>query len=411
MTVIEFFDNNSIDNIISVLICEPEKVILVGDNRKKIDKAIETYNAVAASRDIKVEFSKKIVNRNNLLNIVDALTSIIEENGVCTFDLAGGEDLYLVAVGIVFQLDREHVQLHRFNVRNGQLSDCDADGNLISSHHIQLSIEENVAIYGGKLLYDDEKANTTFRWTFDGDFVADVTKMWEICKADSRLWNTQINTLDALSRPSDEQTLTVSIDKEEARERAKHLKVKVIFISGLFKALERQGLITDLYIDDVTLSFAYKNAQIKRCLTKAGQLLELYVTVMAMRCTEKDGSPVYHDVMSGVVLDWDGLLVCDAPNVENEIDVMLMKGFIPVFISCKNGDMDISELYKLDTVAERFGGKYAQKVLVVPELDKMGEKGEYISARAAELDIRIIDDIDTATEEKMLKALKSLWCN
>ena len=55
-------------------------------------------------------------------------------------------------------------------------------------------------------------------------------------------------------------------------------------------------------------------------------------------------------------------------DVLNEIDVLSLKGNIPVFISCKTGKMGPSKalhaLYELETVANRIGGKYARKVLV-----------------------------------------------
>ena len=50
---------------------------------------------------------------------------------------------------------------------------------------------------------------------------------------------------------------------------------------------------------------------------------------------------------------------------------MSLKGLIPIFISCKSGKMTekntLHALYELDTVANRFGGKYAKKVLVAPQ--------------------------------------------
>ena len=41
-----------------------------------------------------------------------------------------------------------------------------------------------------------------------------------------------------------------------------------------------------------------------------------------------------------------------------------------MFVSCKNGDVDESELYKLHTVATRFGGENARKMLIVSNLEK-----------------------------------------
>ena len=64
------------------------------------------------------------------------------------------------------------------------------------------------------------------------------------------------------------------------------------------------------------------------------------------------------------------------------------------FILCKNGDFDANELYKLNTVAEHFGNKYSKKVLVSTELDKLGEKSDYIGARMDDMGIRSVENVD-----------------
>jgi hypothetical protein len=51
----------------------------------------------------------------------------------------------------------------------------------------------------------------------------------------------------------------------------------------------------------------------------------------------------------------------------NEIDVLSLRGVVPTFISCKNGTVNQMALYELETVAERFGGKYAKKVIAAPQ--------------------------------------------
>ena len=45
------------------------------------------------------------------------------------------------------------------------------------------------------------------------------------------------------------------------------------------------------------------------------------------------------DYAVGVIVDWDGVDDSGA-ETSNEIDIMLVKGFTPVFISCKNGHVD-----------------------------------------------------------------------
>ena len=64
------------------------------------------------------------------------------------------------------------------------------------------------------------------------------------------------------------------------------------------------------------------------------------------------------------------------PDTRNEIDVVLMHGVVPLFVSCKNGNIEEEELYKLHTVAERFGGPLARKMLIATELDRKSESAD-----------------------------------
>ena len=47
-------------------------------------------------------------------------------------------------------------------------------------------------------------------------------------------------------------------------------------------------------------------------------------------------------------------------SAENEVDLILLHSTVPVFVSCKNRFVSSDELYKLDSVSRRFGGKYAK---------------------------------------------------
>lgn len=413
MTIIEFFDETSIDNIVSALLCAPDKVIFIGDNGRKMKKSVERYKSVTDGRGLKIEYSYKKIGRNNLGNIVELLSEIAEQETDCVFDLDGGEDLFLVAIGMVAQKYSGKVKMHRFNVRNGVLADCDADGNTCLASKAEISIEENVKIYGGRIIYSDEKENAAYRWNFDDEFICDVENMWAICRSDAGLWNSQITSLAQINKLfCRKEGLEVEVNYEIAKKLLNENGVNFVFSPGLLKRLERVGLIRCLDFDSDSFSFAFKNESVKRCLTKAGQILELYIAVEAMKLKNPDGTQVYNNVMTGAYIDWDGNIGdSDEVDVENEVDVILMKGLIPVFISCKNGVVEIDELYKLSTVAERFGGKYAKKVLVAAELDKLGIKADYIRARAADMGIRVLENVDEMSETALHKSLKSLWSN
>jgi len=68
--------------------------------------------------------------------------------------------------------------------------------------------------------------------------------------------------------------------------------------------------------------------------------------------------------------------------IKNEIDVLAIRNGVPVFIECKAGKITAATVNNLYSMAERYGGRYAQKLLIslYPERspsirDKINESG------------------------------------
>lgn len=412
MTVIEFFDKDSaIENIVSTLLCEPEKVVFIGSGSRKMRRSIEKYRAVARGRGLEAEFEIRSVQKNNLMEAVGTIEDVISENPDCVIDLSGGDDLCLVAVGIVYGENADSVKLHRFSISDNRMTDCDSDGILCASMPMEISVEENIMVYGGRVVYSDEKIGGTFSWDFSGEFVDDIFAMWSVCKQNPTLWNSLIKILDRIcSERALPEELAFSAGREELKRAADEKVWLLTNLNETLGKLNSMGVINNLRLNESRVTFDFKNRQVKKCLTKSGLILELAVTVAALEAEDENGSPVYNDVATGVYIDWDGETRHEnKADVENEMDVILMKGMVPVFISCKNGMISIDELYKLSVVAERFGGRFVRKVLVATELEKLGSKEGYIRARAESMGIRIIDDADRISEEELKRKMKNLW--
>ena len=108
--------------------------------------------------------------------------------------------------------------------------------------------------------------------------------------------------------------------------------------------------------------FVYKNAEIKQMIWDSGSILEMYTYLLE---SQKEDMT---DCRVGVHIDWDGVVQqAGNPDVLNEIDVMSIRNNLATFISCKIGSVDQMALYELETVANRFGGKYAKKVLATAQ--------------------------------------------
>lgn len=412
MTYIEFFDKDVCENICSSLVNPPERVILIGDNKKLLEKHAYRYGEVLRSKGFDIEFLYRSVNKNQIQSIITALTNIIEEYDDCVFDLTGGDELYLTAVGILFERFKDkNLQMHRINIRNGMIMDCDCDGNTIETDSIiPLSIEEYLRLYGGNIVYNEQKSEGTYKWCLNEDFLDDFFVMWSVCKRDVRLWNAQISVwADAFELSgSVEGTLSISIPVDILKEKLKS-SGSYICIKSIVNTLKKYGLMT-LSEQSGVLHILFKNEQVQRCLTKAGQVLELFVYISALNATEKDGSKSYSDVMTGVQIDWDGSIHTqkNACDTQNEIDVVMMHGLIPIFVSCKNGAVDMNKLYKLNTVAERFGGTYSKKVLIATALDD-SLQSEYLRARAKDMNIRLVENFQCINELEINRTLRLFW--
>ncbi len=420
MTYIEFFDITSSKNVSACLTYVPDRVIYIGDNAKIMKKHIAKYERVFSDRGYNIQFMYRTVSKSNLDKAVQMLDELVEKYDDCVFDITGGDEMLNLALGVVYANHPDkNIQIHKFNLKNNAIYDCDKDGNTIYKNPPMLSVEENISIYAGDVVYGDISEDNTYLWDLNEDFVNDINTMWSVCKGNTRDWNIVIgifNVVEYVGNVVNQKTLTTVASKSALEEYLIRHKAKYKMSKDIIDFLLKYNLLTvfdDTNDDSITIS--YKNEQVKKCLTKAGQVLEMKMYIIAKNILDEDGKPIYNDAMNGVVIDWDGEFhdetVEDEYDTENEIDVLLMHDVVPVFISCKNGIVTADELYKLNTVAERFGGEYSKKVLIATSIPSLGEAGQYLRQRAKDMNIRILEDVQSLDDAELERKLKSLWSN
>lgn len=412
MTYVEFFDKCSIENIGSCLTRIPERVIFIGNDSKLMTKYIEYYSKVFSERGENIEFLFQTTSKSNADKAIRLLSEIVETYDDCVFDITGGNEILLFALGAVFAMHPEkNIQIHRINFQNGTLFDCDKDGKTIYEGFPMLSVDEHIRIYGGSVVYGNIDQGYTYMWDLNPLFLKDLDIIWDICRADVSRWNKQIGCFAAVEAlgyvSNDGLTITVPQAVLEAQSSMQYHVyfeeiVNKLLAKGLLKSYENS--------EEAGLKISYKNKRVKKFLTKAGLALEMKIFTAAKN-TYDNGAPVYNDALNGVVIDWDGV-ACSKKggyDTENEIDILLMHGTVPVFISCKNGAVTSDELYKLNTVAERFGGKYSKKVLIATALDPLDYVNQPLFQRAEDMDIKVITGIQNLDDNELKKKLKNLW--
>lgn len=403
MTLIELYDKARIENIAGALLARADKLVLVGNQKNEMERNKSLYEEMLMDRGRKTEVCCISVNRNNLQNIIEKLSEVVEANNDCIFDLTGGDDLFLVAAGVLIERYKDKVKCHRFNLKNSTVIDCDADGNTVSVESFDVSIEENIRLYGGRIL------DYGYKFTFDEEFNRDAKAIWDIAKEDLRYWNLCSLTLkDIIEYSNSENTLCVSYSIAEITDMLRRRNASYGLSKAFLQKLEARGLINSLRYDD-DVFFVFKNEAVMEVLSVPGKMLEVAVASKLSEIKDKDGNRLYNDIRVGVMIDWSSASE-DSPTL-NEIDVLAMKDAIPIFISCKSGIFDADELYKLQAVSMRFGQKYAKSVIVYTSPEALRGNLEYIRGRADDMGIRRIEDPDGISDAELERVFRSLYLN
>ena len=409
MTYIEFLDPTISENLCASLIHAPERVVLVGNNESALRKHMKRYRRLFENRGMTVAFETCEIKQYQMHTIVESLARLVEKYEDCVFDLTGGDDLYLMAMGILSERYKDrNIHMHRYNISSRIIVDCDQDGVILQqAAQPELTVEENIEVHGGDIIWQSEKnPEGTIRWEDTPELRHTLAEILAVQPKEPGLWNKQVDTLQAAFRLGEDadDPLTAKVEIETLKNYAKDEKMGYLVATGLMNALHNRGLLASWSKDDGMLQVTCRDELVKYFLTKAGRFLEMRLYFACLDARE-DGQPHYTDALTGVSIDWDGNVHGDGEAVEtkNEIDVMLMRGVVPVFVSCKNGGVKMDELYKLATVAQRFGGRYARKVLVVSKLDERKSANQYLVKRAADMGIRVVKNAGALSDAALIR--------
>ncbi len=397
-TLVELFDICQLENVIAGLKLCPEKIIYVGlkaaMSKRRQNSIVNFYK----KKGINAEISFEDIKENNLQDAIDKINSILDNNEDCYFDLTGGSATFHAAVGAV-SASRE-VKLFRFDVKKSKFVDVLNCRTPLKMSNVSMTINEALKLNGTSRVY----SHLDIEWDLSERFKRDVDSAWNIICDNYGNWNSHTNAFNyILSHSEENEPLFYKFYGD-----AEAIGLDKI----IMEELEAYGLISELEFESDKLSFRFKNLMIKQLLNKAGNTLEVMCYILLNEIKEELPG-LYEDISVSVNVDWDGDIHSEFDSIKdtrNEIDVMVMTGVRPVFISCKNGVVKKEALYELSTAAKHYGGKYASMVLVSTKKPDDLIKYKYLEQRARDMRINLIDDMCKFTREgfknALLKAVK-----
>ncbi len=389
MTLLEFFTESHIDNIAACLRLRPENMIIVGNIDQMRDPA-KRYRALLKQRKQRTEITMCDVQGKDLGQIREVLNRLVQSDDQVVIDLTGGDETVLLAVGAALAgLDagkRQSIRVEKFDHEHDAVMDCLNGNRKLPAKAITLTVEELISLHGGSIHSDAYQPPADCR-------CSELDGLWDIVSRTPRTWNRSISQLNEFESRADSKTqvylplgyLRRSIHEYEQKEQP---------VRELLDKLNDAGVI---YNESTcsSLEYTYRSPMLRYCTLRAGNVLEVK-TLLEGRAALENGKPLFQDCRMSVGIDWDGVVYDPAehvPETRNEIDVVLIHGTTPLFVSCKNGNIGEEELYKLHTVASRFGGPYARKMLIATDLERKSIRAyQAFIQRAWDMDIFLVTD-------------------
>lgn len=383
-TIIELFDSEQIENIVSCFAFKPDKLIFIGYKiPTKKRKAIENF---VHGRGLFPEFEYITIYDYEMIDVIRKIENIVNENEDCAFELTGGDEVIAAAVGYVAV--SRNLKIFRYDIPSRRAIGIYNCIPPIPDKLPQMSIEEAIKLHNGTIV----KQDTYPKWSMSEEFINDVMTFWKIYSKNCSGWNQYMQRLSLGSSEFSKRHVTGTFLQT-------HIPVKI------FRTLMGIGFIKDFELIGNKFSFTFKNSELMHLFVKAGNMLELYTYINVRNITE-GGESFFSDSDIGVMIDLGNTAQTRNSGTRNEIDVIAMRGVTPVFISCKSGEFKKEALYELQAVAEKFGGQYAKKILVTTYIGSENT-AKYIRQRAQDMGIVLIDHVHEKTPEQLQTEIKN----
>ena len=360
---IEFLDREPIENVISSLHFKFDKTIFFGFADVVEEKKELTKNFLKKHCGVK-DVSFVCLPEYQLDAILATMRKVVEQELIrkndVFFEVTGGESLILIAFGMLAESFK--APMHSFEIETQRLIELNRENvtpisEVVPRQNIKLNLDMFIEMQGGKINYRLHKGAKNLE---NPEFEKQIEALWEISSKYGEKWNLFADFLRRCCEPDENWKVNVTGKQVLAAYRKVNRFRSIRELGKILADCAASGAFIDFVHTKDQLSFCYKDEKMKDILWDAGSILEMHTFMEERKASD--------DCMVGVHLDWDGVIYNhSAKDTLNEIDVLSLKGVIPTFISCKNGSVNQMALYELQTVADKFGGKYAKKAIAAPQ--------------------------------------------
>ncbi len=386
-TLIELYDERPLENVLGVEVFQPKRVVYICPDKvassQTLQKKLRDY---FRHRGQRVELLFLKANVYHTESVRNLLRSTVQKYPDCALDITGGTDAVLFAAGRLSA--EEDIPVFTYSRKKNCFYDIrNAPFAAGKACELVYSVEDCFLMAGGSMR-SGRVDNSGLR-----NYLEDIDPFFRLYLRYRRSWNRIVTFIQRVSPAAADGSISLEVSGAYTvkGEKAERISAPV----DALQEMEQLDLIRNLSIvPEESVSFRFRDAQIRSWLRDVGSVLELYVYKACL------DTGLFDDVVLSAVVDWENDSRQNA--VTNELDVMCTRGITPVFISCKTCDAKTEALNELAILRDRFGGQIARAAIVTAE-----KGGSAMRNRAAELGIDVIDinDLTAGRTEKRLKNL------
>lgn len=370
-TLVEFFSDNTINNVLGAFAFAPRRVVFLTDHHKEEEQRQRTLRALS-SRLPETEVRFFEVEDEKLETIDSALEELWREYPGAVFDFTGGSETVLLS-SFAFAVRREVPMMH-IHMESHSLIDIQGCQRLAETFVFpRLTLEDHLNMHGAFLTgVGYEPPSDEYRERLRG--------FCELVLSDQHKWKAQCLYIQMAAA----RTRDLQVDNLLEFRTAAGMAVPGDL--NYLRKLEKIGMIEELRVRGTRVRFRFPDVQIKHCLCDSGKWLELMTYLLL-----KD-SGRFHDVRMSVRIGWGEQEEQTKGTAYNEIDVIACAGITPLFISCKSGLPNPNSMNEILVYARKFGGARAKAAMVTSSEISHGFVG--LRKRAVDLGTVIVDESD-----------------
>ena len=376
-TLIELYDERPIENVVASEVFRPERTIFLCPTEVAQNKVLQAKLSeyfVSKGLNGSLEFwESSMYNSGKLLK---QLQNAVKNNKDCAIDITGGTDAALFAAGMfcsetnipVFTYSRKKNRF--YNINNAEFAN---DKPCTICH----TVADCFLMAGGAMRTGrvDNSVLAGYMEYIDG--------FYKIYLRYRNRWTKIIKYFQTTSQVEKGKSIPLKVNSEFSV--SGDFGKRIDAPEDCLFDLEKLGFLRNVSISREGVHYEFMDLQVRSWLRDMGSVLELYIYKAFI------DSGHFNEVRTSVVVEWEGESRRDS--VSNEIDVMAMKGIMPIFVSCKTCEIDTDALNELAILRDRFGGESAKAVIVTTKNCR-----NVTRHRAAELDISVIDRNDLTSE-------------